>query len=339
MNKKFEGEFARIMADENYSQDEKVAALQANLSKMNIGHGNNLDSMLECIEEYGVTVPTGYPEIDMLLKGGFRTGLNIFAAPPGSGKSTLALQFAERFSSWGTQTVYFCNDMSEEEMVCKAISRHSYLIAGEQGFEAEQVVGLKNNLRQSDVFKRACVSFKENAEKLTFVGDDYSTHLNDIKRLIEHYGTYGTGSDQTVIIIDYLQNIAVDGVNGDKERLDVLVRELKALAKKHRLVIIAISSVNRNSYGRELSMTSLKESGGIEFCADLVLVLQFERVGDDDFDWKKESSKTIRDMELVVLKQRMGRIGEPLPIKYYPKFDLIPFMDKRPSFSKAQSKK
>ncbi len=324
------------MATETLTNEEKTAALQTNLRSRNIGLGDNLSVMLENVRDYGITVPTGFADIDEALHGGFRTGLNILAAPPGSGKSTLALYFAERFSAMGVQTVYVTNDMSEEELVCKAISRNSYEIVQDNGFEAEQVLGLKGNISESQVFREACKMFQKNAQCLRFVGDDTSINLAEIKMLITHYGAYGTGSEKIVIIIDYLQNIRMDGANGDKERLDALVRELKELARKYKLVVLAISSVNRASYNYELTMASLKESGGIEFGADLVLGLQYKGVGGDGFDLKTANRKPVRDMELVVLKQRFGQVGATVSLQYYTKFDLIPFNDDRPTLKKSR---
>jgi replicative DNA helicase len=107
--------------------------------------------------------------------------------------------------------------------------------------------------------------------------------------------------------------------------MDQIASELRTLMKTHKIVVIAISSTNRSSYNYALSMEAMKESGGLEFAADLVLGLQFQGVGDPKFDLKAAQRAEVRSMELVVLKHRMGRVGTSLPIKYNPKYNIIPF--------------
>ncbi|MFC5530475.1 DnaB-like helicase C-terminal domain-containing protein [Cohnella yongneupensis] len=321
-----------ILTNDEMSHEEKVKKAQERLLEKNLGNGNNLMMMLDRIKDYGRAIPTGYSEIDDLLNGGFRQGVSIVAAPPGMGKSTFAIQLAEQFSSAGVQTVYLCNDMSEEETISKAVSRHTYHGAGEQGFSAAQILG--GQVMASPLFHQACEQFQKNAKMLRIEGDEFSRDLQQIKMLLEVYGAYGT-NDYTVVIIDYLQNIQVEQASNAKERLDILVKELKSSAKRLGLIIIAISSVNRGSYHYGIKMESLKESGDIEFGADLILGIQYEGVENADFDERAAALEPIRNMELVVLKHRLGGAGTSVPIKFYPKYSAIPWYDQTPKLRKT----
>jgi replicative DNA helicase len=318
-----------VMSHEVMTAEEKTMALQVNLLGQNIGQGNHLDELISKMEAYGVVVPTGYPLLDELLDGGFRTGVSLIPAPPGTGKTTFALQMAEGFSARGVQTVYISNDMAKEELVAKMISRHSYHIAKNNGYSADQILRHLEDLKNTALFQQSLGRFRELAEYLQIIDDETGTNLTDLLTLISHYGVYGTGTDAIVIFIDYIQNINVLGDHGeklnDKEQMDKVINALRTVAKTHKLVIIGISSTNRTSYTEELSLQALKESGGLEFGADLVLGLQYQGVGDKKFNLKAAQRKTIRSMELVVLKHRMGSAGNSLAIKYNPKYNIIPF--------------
>lgn len=86
------------------------------------------------------------------------------------------------------------------------------------------------------------------------------------------------------------------------------------------------------SYADVISMAALKESGAIEYTADVCLGLQhtnMEQIKSGTSTEKAEKAeKTIRqmkgkserDMEIVILKNRNGKIGEELSFSYYAMF-------------------
>lgn len=87
--------------------------------------------------------------------------------------------------------------------------------------------------------------------------------------------------------------------------------------------------MNRMSYSDVISMAALKESGAIEYTADVCLGLQhtnMEQIKTGTSTGKAEKtirlmkSKSERDMKIVVLKNRNGKIGEELSFSYYAMF-------------------
>jgi replicative DNA helicase len=68
-------------------------------------------------------------------------------------------------------------------------------------------------------------------------------------------------------------------------------------------------------------MQAFKESGGIEYSADVLFGLQLKGVEAKDFDVEIAKSKTPREIELKILKNRRGRTGGSLLFEYYPKFN------------------
>ena len=66
--------------------------------------------------------------------------------------------------------------------------------------------------------------------------------------------------------------------------MDKSVLELKRLARDLNAVIIGVSSLNRMSYNDAITMSAFKESGAIEYSADVLIGLQLAGVGGDKFN-------------------------------------------------------
>ena len=145
-----------------------------------------------------------------------------------------------------------------------------------------------------------------------------------------------TGTRPTVII-DYLQILQpapADARKGKREGIDSTVSELKRLSRELDAPIIVISSVNRANYQAPVAFESLKESGNIEYSADVVLGLQLQCLNEPLFaDEKKtvekrekvkqEKQANPRKIELVALKNRFGVSSFSCFYKYYPHKDLF----------------
>ena len=122
--------------------------------------------------------------------------------------------------------------------------------------------------------------------------------------------------------MDYLQIIAPHSDRAtDKQRVDHAVLELKRISRDYRLPIIAISSFNREGYKESVSFENLKESGAIEYSADIVIGLQLEGAGKKDFNPTEAKKKDPRKVEAVILKNREGRVGDKILFSYYPMFN------------------
>ena len=124
-----------------------------------------------------------------------------------------------------------------------------------------------------------------------------------------------------MVLIDYLQIIApVDVHFTDKQNLDRIVCALKKLSRTYSLTILAISSFNRENYNLEVSMSAFKESGGIDYSADVLIGLQARGAGSRTFNIDEEKRKDPRELELKILKNRSAALGDPVPFRYYPAF-------------------
>jgi replicative DNA helicase len=96
----------------------------------------------------------------------------------------------------------------------------------------------------------------------------------------------------------------------------------RKLADTGDIPILLISSFNRDSYHSPVSLKSYKESGGIEYSADTLIGIQLRNIGCKGFDINKAMRQPVRDLELVILKQRYGELGD-LPIFFNPSANIF----------------
>ena len=98
--------------------------------------------------------------------------------------------------------------------------------------------------------------------------------------------------------------------------MDKAVLELKRLSRDLEIPVICISSFNRQSYNTDPSMQSFKESGAIEYSADVLIGLS-SKTGKEN-----ETKNTLikKNLEVEILKNRNGKTGKS-NFEYYPAYN------------------
>jgi replicative DNA helicase len=115
-----------------------------------------------------------------------------------------------------------------------------------------------------------------------------------------------------VIMIDYLRKLRTDNKTSDERlRVDNILSNLTALAKKHNIPVLAISELARDSYksGQRLSMASFKESGTIEYEASWLGILAAVEEINGEFKLKNNWDRIIEQdgtIDLIVFKSKRG---------------------------------
>ena len=66
----------------------------------------------------------------------------------------------------------------------------------------------------------------------------------------------------------------------EKQQVDFNVSELKRISRDNDIPIFIICSFNRENYSTTVDFTSFKESGAIEYGADVVMGLQLKVMED-----------------------------------------------------------
>ena len=277
---------------------------------------------------------TGFSALDSALNGGLYPGLYIFGAVSSLGKTTLLLQIADNIAASGRDVLFFSLEQSRFELMSKSISRESFLFCRENRIS---ISNAKNNIQIADgsrwaefgemdqyAVNSAFERYGRYAPHLFIYEGQGNISVSDIGGFLRKYLSFGKNSGQSpVIIVDYLQILRPGSDRlSDKQAVDRNITALKQLSRDHDIPLLAVSSLNRSSYGRDVSMEAFKESGSIEYGADVLVGLQFEGAGDNSFDMAAARSRSPRHIELCVLKNRNGSIPPcPIVFKYYSEFN------------------
>ena len=311
-------------------------AEQARLQYLETAAGGCLPALLAHIHDlsHGAALSTGFSTLDERLDGGLYEGLYVIGAVSSLGKTAFVMQLADQVAAGGTDVLVFSLEMSRFELMARSISRESFQNAasGLRGY-AKTVRGVLDGRRyvaysseERDALTAATLRYTAYADHLFLREGDHETGLEELTQAVEQHLRL-TGR-RPVVIIDYLQLLApLDVHYTDKQNVDKVVCGLKKLSRAHSLTILAVSSFNREHYGQAATMAAFKESGGIDYSADVLLGLQVRGAGRSGFDLEAEKRKDPRELELKILKNRSGPLGEPVPLRFYPAYSY--FSDER----------
>lgn len=270
---------------------------------------------------------TGFEGLDQTLDGGLYDGLYVIGAVSSLGKTAFCMQIADQLAMQGRDVLIFSLEMMTWELMARSVSRESFLLdTSARRRLAKTARGVLDGRRWAGYsaqdlahLELAQTRYASYAKHLYFREGDHETGLDYIRaEVARHIAETG---QKPVVLIDYLQIIApVDVHFTDKQNLDRIVCALKKLSRQHGLTILAISSFNRENYNLEVSMNAFKESGGIDYSADVLLGLQARGAGRPGFNIDEEKRKDPRELELKILKNRSAALGQPIPLRYYPAF-------------------
>ena len=279
---------------------------------------------------------TGYSNLDKYIK--LYSGLYIVGAVSSLGKTTFCHQMADQLSASGVPVIYFSLEQSRMELVTKGIARESVIGGGVFGgitaIEVRKNYGLEKSPIK-DVINDIMSKYLIKVRNETIVQCDFTTSIKEIIDVIIE-----KASQKPVIFVDYLQVIRpLDERQTTKDVVDGNVRAFKKLSVDYDLTIFLISSFNRQNYMNVVDFESFKESGGIEYTADVVWGLQLlaMNAGVFDKDAKLQTKRKfvqqaknapVRKIELVGLKNRYGRACTRFFFDYEAEYDLFRPLEK-----------
>lgn len=72
-------------------------------------------------------------------------------------------------------------------------------------------------------------------------------------------------------------------------------------------------------------MTAFKESGSIEYSSDVVIALEFSAINDNEGNYNEvdERAKDIRNVDVVILKNRNGKSGARIHYAFYTRYSFF----------------
>jgi replicative DNA helicase len=240
-------------------------------------------------------VPTGFTDFDNRTTGLQPSDLIILAARPSMGKTALALNMAE-FAALKTKraVAVFSMEMSASQLAFRLISSLGRVNAQ----------NLRTGQLEDEDWSRVSHAITLLADAKIFIDDTPALSPTELRsrarRLAREHGGLA------LIVIDYLQLMQVPG-NKENRATEIaeISRSLKALAKELSCPVIALSQLNRSLEQRTDKrpvMSDLRESGGIEQDADVIVFIYRDEYYNQDSPDKGLA-------EIIIGKQRNGPTG------------------------------
>jgi replicative DNA helicase len=254
-------------------------------------------------------VPTGFKQIDEMTNGLQKGNLIILAARPSMGKTLLALNVAENvFMRERLPVIFFSMEMTSHEIIRRSISRFGMVLA-DKVFDPKRLTEL-------DWQKISGVAETLQASKQFFVNDKPGLTIPEIKaycrKIQKQHGL-------ALVVIDYLGLINAEGEN-ETVKVGNISKGLKGLAKQFNVPFLVLSQLNRSNEARNdkrPTLSDIRQSGGVEQDADIVMLLYR-----DEYYHKDTHDKGIAELNMA--KNRNGRTGI---IRLRTNFDYFEFKD------------
>ena len=283
------------------------------------------------IERFKDDKKTGFANLDAQA-GGLYGGLYVLAAISSLGKTSFALQLADQLAERGNDVIFFSLEQSKLELVSKSLARRT---AQKDIEKAVTSLSIRKGYLPQQVLDAAQEYKEAVADRISIVEGNFSCNISFIGDYIRQY-IRRTGT-RPIVFIDYLQILqptADTRRQSTKETVDNTVTELKRISRELDLTMVIISSVNRANYMQPIDFESLKESGSIEFTADVIWGLQLQCLNDELFTQEKKTkekrdkvkqakAENPRKIELCCLKNRYGIANYSCFFEYYPANDLF----------------
>lgn len=240
-----------------------------------------------------IGVPTGINLLDDGL-GGLQPGLHLLAAEPGAGKTALALQIATHAARAKYPVLFVTFEEDPARLALKAICQQANL---DNDWPAPlKMKKFERGNGDPQILRKAADLYASRLRRLTFQWGTGGLTVNRVKgtavQLLKEHK-----AKEILIIVDYLQRWATGRKEFSEFRHQVtaLVSDLRSLAMDLKSSVLVISSQNRTGQGGD-DLTSLKESGDIEYSGDSVTFMVE----------KKPRTQEGRKIKLSIKKNRFG---------------------------------
>ncbi len=264
---------------------------------------NQFDTDIEQMKAYSERT-SGFDNLDQFQF--FHPGLYVIGATPAAGKTTFCWQFLEQVARKGETCIYCSYEMSQLELFSKSLAREIFkrvpnteLTAADirRGAWSVQLAAVRNDFAKSN-FDLSILELQDES-------------IDDLLTLLKPLCL--DKAKAPVVCLDYLQ-IVPNSRESAKLGIDDSVRKLKKFQRDTNTTFIVISSFNRVNYTQSVSFESFKESGNIEYTADVVWALQLYVLNHINPSNITDARKRIddakkqqpRQIQLKCLKNRQG---------------------------------
>ena len=272
-------------------------------------------------------IPTGYELLDQET-GGLYPGLYVIGAISGLGKTTFCAQMCDQIAAAGHDVIFVSMEMSRLEIVSKSLARITYTETPGNAWTSKNI----RHKQWNSAVVQAVRTYKERVDnRVSIIEGNFNVDMAYISDYIRNH--IERNATRPVVFIDYLQILQPshsETKQTAKQQVDLCITEIKQLSRDLSIPIIVVSSLNRGSYLTPTNFTAFKESGGIEYTADVIWGMQLACLNDPLFlkgnneersaYVNDETDRPERHIQLRCLKNRYGRCYSAF-FEYVPAYD------------------
>lgn len=235
---------------------------------------------------------TGWIDVDRLISPVVPGALVILAGRPGMAKTTTSINVAAHLAMEKRLPVlFFSLEMSRLEIGLKALCLRAR-IRGED---------VKHGTLGDDGWGKASRQVGLDSGAPLDIDDTPGINIDYIDRELASFA-HRHARPPVAFFVDHIGLVEESAGRDIREKMELITRRLKKLAKKYGTVCVALSQLNRgpeNRPGGVPQLSDLRNSGSIEQDADIVALLHRE----DYYD--KESTRG-GEMDVIFAKHRNG---------------------------------
>lgn len=302
------------------------------LAELRVGH--HLEALGDSIDAGVRRIATGWPRLDAALGGGFAfPSLNILGAAPKSGKSTWAQHVARHHLAEGGAVLYVDLENGRRRYLRQLLCRKAEL--GGAAVEAAM------NAERSGVFSDRAAASRWQAAK-AWVRDDLPLLFVSFKPLADWEATIravraAAGEAPLLVVVDSLQKLPGD-LAERRAVVDAWIRLFEALRHDLDVIFLVVSEIKRSQGGAYVaSESAFKESGGIEYAADLAMTMTRPTADEDEAPVSTLTVQLCRDSD----EEPRGDVASYAPVRPHyglQELEPAPRREKRRSGPRAEAR-
>ncbi|HUT58379.1 MAG TPA: replicative DNA helicase [Phycisphaerae bacterium] len=237
---------------------------------------------------------TGLADYDRLIGGLFPGELVVLAARPRMGKTSLAIQITTFFALRKRKVLFASLEMAPVELTMR-------MLCAKAGVDSNRVrTGMLN---ENDLKTMSAAAEELHEATFAIDGRPGLTVANIRAEARRRHGK----EPLSLIVVDYLQRLVPNDPRLKRhEQVGQMSGDLKRLALELQVPVLAVAALNReteSSSDRRPRLSHLRESGDIEFDADVVMLLHRPEV------YRPADKDLCGKAELIVEKNRNGPTG------------------------------
>lgn len=244
---------------------------------------DSIGTVLDNIKPHS-SIPWPWHQVNESLIGMMKGRLYVLGARPSMGKSTVAVELIKSACSERKKVVAFSLEMSKDEV-------YRRFLASVAEIDISRIN--RGSLNEAE-WERLNAAKEEISKWNLLLSDTHRMSVAQIRATIQRAMKNG---NPDLVVLDYLQIARLKHKSKDR-RVDVdeIAEECKSLAHDFDVPMVAFAQLNRDAENKKPDIGSLRESGGIENAADVVLLMH-------------RDSRTSNAIEFLIEKNRYGACG------------------------------